>query len=196
MGIPFDTFDGIHGKDNPFAVWFYRSILKQTAAVTPGLMGCYLSHAMVWAQTALDRRISDAEFVLIMEDDLVWHTEAQNQLIASLLARVPSRANMIKFSICDFSGELSILEQRGQVKKVAEGVYLQTNMLGGTLMYAVRKSVLPPLLEFINPGNFDNTIVPETYLLLPYTQGIANRHSKNFHFGLCYQGDSVSDVTN
>ena len=194
MGMSCDIFDAVRGHDNGFAAWFYRSILKQTARVPPGLMGCYLSHAMIWAQTILDERIGADEFVLVMEDDLVWHPDATNDAIEALLARVPGDASMVKFSVCDFVGEVRVLEERGQVQPVAGGVYLQTGMLGGYLMYAVRKAVLPALLEFVYPGHFDNALAPRTYVLLPYPAGISNTHTGNVHFGVCYQGDAVSDI--
>ena len=101
---------------------------------------------------------------------------------------------MIKFSVCDYEGQRAVLEKRGQISRYAEGVYKQTNTLGGTLMYAVRKAMLPTLLEFVYPCNFDNAVAPETYLLLPHSEGVFNGGTRNFHFGVCYQGESASDV--
>ena len=41
MGMSFEFFDTVRGQDNPFAAWFFNSILKQTAPVTPGALGCH-----------------------------------------------------------------------------------------------------------------------------------------------------------
>jgi GR25 family glycosyltransferase involved in LPS biosynthesis len=194
LDMPAEIFDAILGKDNVFAAWFFRTILKQTAPITAGLMGCQLSHAMIWAQTILDARIAADDFVLIMEDDLIWHPETTNPAIESLLSRVPADANMIKFSVCDYTSDLHDLEERKQIEPVADKIYRQIEILGGTLMYAVRKRVLPALLSTDYHVNFDNAIVPQTYLLLPHSVGIANQHTENFHFGVCYQGDDLSNV--
>jgi GR25 family glycosyltransferase involved in LPS biosynthesis len=131
LGLPCEFVDGVRGKDNPFASWFFRTILKQTGNAGPGLVGCHLAHAMIWIQAALDARLLPDDYVLIMEDDLVWCNGASNELIDSLLACVPPQATMIKFSVADWNNRVHILEQLGQVKLVAEGVYLQTGMLGG-----------------------------------------------------------------
>lgn len=194
LGVSFEIFNAIQGRDNPYAAWFFRNVLRQTAVVSPGAMGCHISHAMIWIQTILDSQIPPDAFVLVMEDDLVWARGITNESIELLLARVPDDANMIKFSVADWNSDLSTLVRKGQVTYVAEGVYLQTGMLGGMLMYAARKSALPTLIGFNYPGNFDNALLPKSYVLIPDAKGVRNDATRNYHFGLCFQGDATSDV--
>jgi hypothetical protein len=61
-------------------------------------------------------------------------------------------------------------------------------------MYAVRKAALSPLIQFNYTMPFDNSIMANTYLLIPHAEGVPNINSRNYHFGVCYQGDTFSDV--
>jgi hypothetical protein len=61
-------------------------------------------------------------------------------------------------------------------------------------MYAVRKFVLPELLKWKFQRPIDLILVPKTYLTLPYETGVPEPNTKNYHFGVCYQCGSDSDV--
>ena len=131
LGVSFEFVQAVRGRDNQFALWFFRNVLRQTASPSPGLIGCHLSHASIWIRTLLDASIAPDDFILVMEDDLKWCSQTTNEVIEALLAKVPTDANMVKFSVADWRPHVSSLEQRGQVKRVDDGVYLQTGMLAG-----------------------------------------------------------------
>ena len=189
MGLGFEFFDAIEGRDNKFAAWFYRTILKQTASVTPGSFGVLF--VACECVDAGDIGPSDWSGGFCIDHggrcDLALQCDGGgNRGIAA--RRVPGDANMIKFGISDFVKQRKTLVERGQVREAAEGVYLQTNVTGGTLMYAVRKSILPSLLEFENQGNFDNTVLRGTYVLLPWEDGVVDEQGKHIHLGCAITG--------
>jgi glycosyl transferase family 25 len=60
--------------------------------LTPGEVGCYLSHVKAW-QTLLEYKLKD---VLICEDDILWRIDA-NAIVDKFMAEVPGDWDIIHF---------------------------------------------------------------------------------------------------
>jgi GR25 family glycosyltransferase involved in LPS biosynthesis len=161
-GLNITVVEGVPGRTNPYLRESYkeRNIIGDHGAATlsDGMLGCIASHRHIWESVMLRANSKTPFWILVFEDDALFHPLFDNDVLASYLETVPSDALQLRF------GFLALPHYCANYKRVnAHWLDFQNTQAFATNCYALRSDVLSSLLRFKFDCNIDHIIIPRSY---------------------------------
>jgi len=155
--IDYERFDAVEGKKlNPTdfltdeALQELDDIImngkrKRHYELTPGGIGCFLSHLKLYNQLLQD---DSTDIYLILEDDSVF-TENLYESISYLLQNAPSDWDMLY---------LGMHRRKGNLLKEDNNVFMKPEGFWGTYAYIVNKKGAKKVVDMVNKTRIDGQI--------------------------------------
>lgn len=142
-GLQYTVVEAINGRKNcVLRNWFeIAKFITTPYNFSDGALGCLASHRKIWQITLESIESKFPVWVLIMEDDVRFHSFLTNEIMKAYLENIPSDARVLKF------GYLSDPENRGSYTRENK-YWWNFNATGAfsNICYAVRADVLPTFL--------------------------------------------------
>jgi GR25 family glycosyltransferase involved in LPS biosynthesis len=155
--IPCKRFPAIYGKNvdsesylAPHAKDEFKTVnthgyRTKHHQLTPGGMGCFLSHSRLAKQFLEEHENDDVPYMVVFEDDTVCKPETK-QLLDEYISNAPSDWDLLSFQQWRLKGE-----------DVNE-LYKKPSSFWGTGMYVLRKSGAQKLLDEVKDTKIDGQI--------------------------------------
>jgi GR25 family glycosyltransferase involved in LPS biosynthesis len=164
-GFRYTFMEGVHGKKNPHLKQSYldRNIITPEFVFSDGALGCLASHRFLWEKTMMEI-VDDAPpfWILILEDDTVFHPLLTNAVLRAYLENLPTDARLFKL------GFLGNAKYNGAYRPYNKyWIDFKNEASFSTICYAVRSDYLGTFL--CNPFQ-----VPVDCLRIPHAYGAAD----------------------
>lgn len=152
--LNYTFFDAINPLENQSILYEYlnRGIIGVTC-FTPGQLGLIASNRIIWEKHASDNKNN---WILIIEDDIIFHPLFNENILSNYLKNVPEDATYLKF------GFLAAGDYYNGTVKV-NNYWKRLEKSYSTSCYAIKISLIQTLLNhcFIQP--IDWVHLPNTY---------------------------------
>ena len=159
-GCTYKIFDAVNGKKNKLLRQSYeeRNIISKSANLKDGQLGCLASHRTIWENELMSIKDDTPVWILIMEDDALFHPEFNNAIFSEYLMNIPKDAYYIKFSYL-------AIERFYKEFSISNNYWMNFNSSASfsTVCYAVRSDFLGGLLAHTFKGPLDCLAIPCSY---------------------------------
>ena len=138
-----------------------ESCIKElgSGALGPGALGCLMSHYKLWEMEFMLRKKDENYWILIMEDDVLFHPMVDDTVLQSYLDLMPADAKFVKLGWAfssDWHSKNVVSHNERYVKFLNNGVF-------STICYAVHSSILETLLLKTYKHAIDNFPIDGAY---------------------------------